>query len=333
MEMHQPLSDEPQVEHLSHEDGALQPGFQGIQSDSPSMDLAMLDADHRSDFSATESAIHDTTHQMEHLVVSGPETDIGTPIAPQEAEIRSLLFRRDSQSSITSLDSSQVPTKGLSLNGDVDFTEATGMPSQGPLSESSFRTSITEAAKETLTSDDHRFYPRVPGNKFFTIGRVFAISRPSSKRGIDCVWSFDSVTSSAGVVGSRYLHCKLVVVHGGPSDCLCIPVTTYGAQGLSKKLFPPSEIDAHAIVYLDTSGAHPQRLPGEGKLSKCPIAVKAATEDVHLHPASRLNFAKVHLIPYAASVMDIGQVKSECVPYLALYFRRHINKDSRKEGR
>jgi hypothetical protein len=60
--------------------------------------------------------------------------------------------------------------------------------------------------------------------------------------------------------------------------------------------------------------------PGE-KIVKNPIAVVPAGPDQKLHPKSRINFDKVHIIEYNVKVMDVGKVAADSLHKLSLYYQ------------
>ena len=289
------------------------------------------------DTPVSDGAINDTTIRMENLEMSSPlvearcDPSTGPIAACQDTDRleRAYLWSpKGSRSSSMSIDSTRRPTHALALSDHTSwgFAEVTGLPDRPPRSDSTFGTSITKAA-EGKPPLDARFYPRTPARKFFKIGRLFAISRSSGADSMGSAWSSDPWATDLRAPGIQYLRtCKLVVVQEGSCSSLCVPVTTYGGRGISRKHFNQDEANFHAIIFLKKSGADPQYLSGEAKSIKRPIAVKPASEDLNLHPASRLNFGKVHQVPHEASVMNIGKVEDQGLPYLSQYFRTHAKR-------
>jgi hypothetical protein len=281
-----------------------------------------------------ENSVEDTTFKPGPLDVSGqvlgvssfPTSDqAAIRLEPDPSEPSSSSCPKQSRSSSMSLDSSQRPTRALSISDRSSwrFSKVTGLPSEPSRSDTSFRRSLIKVV-EPPTASDARFYLRVPAKKFFKVGRVFAISRLNAKLcPVEGGGLHVSPINARDGSSMNFHICMLVVVQAAPMFCLCVPITTYGGRGLSRQHLTPEEINAHAIIFMNVPEADPQYLLNEARSIKRPIAVKRAAHDQALHPASRINFAKVHKIFHETNVMNVGKVEEKWIPYLSQYFRMH----------
>ena len=105
------------------------------------------------------------------------------------------------------------------------------------------------------------------------------------------------------------------------------PILTYGGQGTAKSGVKPQD---HAIVYTSDKGQKrrkeekdipPEELEGEEKLIKKPIRINPLTPRDNLHPASRLNYAKIYTVEYNVKVAFVGTLHEKSVKY----FKRDFN--------
>ena len=115
---------------------------------------------------------------------------------------------------------------------------------------------------------------------------------------------------------------RLVIVKAGHGFCWCVPISTYGTHGLRRAGLTTEDIEAHAIIFVESD--RPRPLVGEPAISKRPIAVVPASEDQRLDPASRINFAKVYTVEHNAKVMDIGRVSDRSMPRFKQYFQEQL---------
>jgi hypothetical protein len=157
-------------------------------------------------------------------------------------------------------------------------------------------------------------------NKFFRIGRVFAI-----------LWHIKDSTTMEGhsdsyktaAHGERILTSvmRMAVVKVGHGFCWAIPIHSYGGAGLRKKGLNDDDKQAHAILHMEDQ--KPAIFKDEPVLKKTPIAVRMSGGQ-RLHPASRINFAKIHTVEQNIKVHDIGIISPTSMPYFTTYFREHL---------
>jgi hypothetical protein len=95
---------------------------------------------------------------------------------------------------------------------------------------------------------------------------------------------------------------RFIIVKQKNGHSICIPIVTYGYQGVLKKGVRPED---HAIVY---SGKY-EALEGEGKLRlQKPIRIDIRDASQKLDPRSRLNYAKLYTVEHNVKVLFIGRV-------------------------
>jgi len=179
--------------------------------------------------------------------------------------------------------------------------------------------SISATEDDTL---DERYSKR--DSRFFSRGRVFAVLWPETAGTPSNTHISQTGHRSYGRFGQEIYSSirRMVVIREGHGVCWCIPINTYGGQGLKRPSFNKDDIDAHAIIHMiDQQHTY---LVGEPRSRKRnPIAVKKARADQKLDPASRLNFARVHSVDHRVKVMDVGSVIPECLQDLEEYWKQH----------
>jgi hypothetical protein len=174
---------------------------------------------------------------------------------------------------------------------------------------------------------DRRYFVRPDGAKFFTVGRVFAtLWHEPARAPQDGKGSERFLLVKAGrfeeKVFSRIL--RLVVVKERHGFCWCIPINTYGGQGVLKKGFNRQDQEAHAMIYMD--GTEPGSTSEEERslMNKKPIAVQAASPDQKLDLMSRLNFAKPYSVQWNLKVMHVGKVTRTSMPVFINYWLNEV---------
>ena len=96
--------------------------------------------------------------------------------------------------------------------------------------------------------------------------------------------------------------------------CLCIPIFTYGGQGVLKSGVHPED---HGVAYSSVKEG-PFLLEREsGLMSNGPIRIKAVDQKHRLDPLSRINYSKVYTVEYNVKVFFIGEVARDCLKLLA----------------
>jgi hypothetical protein len=186
-----------------------------------------------------------------------------------------------------------------------------GAPS---IAEGKFDMRGTDGDREAL---DHRYHLRPDAAKFFTIGRVFAMLWQEDKE------SFEPVI--AGRFQERIFSRirRLAVVKADHGFCLCIPINTYGGQGVLIKGLNRRDREAHAIIHMDNT--NPGSTSEEKRLMvKEPIAVHPAAPNQKLDIMSRLNFAKICIVEWNVKVMNVGEVTKDSMPLFTRYWRSQL---------
>lgn len=195
--------------------------------------------------------------------------------------------------------------------------EATGLdPSFGTLhstpGEASSQRSLhvtTLNPQSEVESFDHHY--KVHRTRYFVAGRVFK-TLWSEPRGVD---STGAATATTNIItdsefterpGEIQKVRRFVIINPMDGHCLCLAINTYNEQGVNKK---GVHADHHTIIYSERS---PTYLPGESaKLNKQPLHMKPDSKRHKLHPASRLNYAKIYTVEYNIKVWFIGTLSSE----------------------
>src|SRR5207248_7328375 len=112
--------------------------------------------------------------------------------------------------------------------------------------------------------------------------------------------------------------------------CLCVPIATYSGQGTLKHTAQPAQDHAVIVAFDD----EPQLQPGELELTKQPLRVICEDPTLQkLHPASRINFAKVYTIEYNIKVRTFGRIAQVSLPLLQKYFSDTIVETRDAHGR
>jgi hypothetical protein len=178
----------------------------------------------------------------------------------------------------------------------------------------------TEKEREDL---DPRYVKRSDAKKFFVVGRVFALlwHENAGEGQTDREGYIDHTTE--GRFGSRvFSHIRrMAVVIERKGYCVCIPIHTYGGQGILKRGFDLRERQAHSIIH--ASDINPAAQKEElDVLVKKPIAVTMANKEQKLDKFSRINFAKPHTVEWNVKVMNVGKVTPESLPAFKSYFRK-----------
>ncbi|KAI5362499.1 hypothetical protein Slin15195_G061560 [Septoria linicola] len=163
------------------------------------------------------------------------------------------------------------------------------------------------------------FAIRVPGRKFFVVGRVFLVLwvEPAGDSHSDITTMTETV--DPGTTTSRWNERvfskvrRFVVIREGTDYCSALPIMTYGGKGVGKAGIIKSD---HAIIFTD---AEPTPLPNESRqpheqgMRATAIRVTAVNKPREkLDPVSRINFAKIHTIQHNIKVKDFGMVHPRC---------------------
>jgi hypothetical protein len=186
----------------------------------------------------------------------------------------------------------------------------------------------TEKDQEDL---DPRYYKRQDAKKFFVVGRVFALlwheSAGEGKPGAEPS-SFEHTT--LGRYGQRvFSHIRrMAVVRERQGYCVCIPINTYGNQGVMKPGLGTAERQAHSVIHANNTA--PYMNEGERAfLIKKPIAVNMASKEQKLDKMSRINFGKPSSVEWNVKVMHVGKVVPESVATFLGYYSNEFNSGNR----
>jgi hypothetical protein len=182
-------------------------------------------------------------------------------------------------------------------------------------------------SQETL---DERYYVRSDAQKFFALGRVFAMLWHESAGALPKGAQLSNKEHFSPYKTGRYsepIHShilRMVVVRERHGYCWCIPINTYSGRGLLKPGFHQEDWDSHAIIYMDNT--HPWASAEEANLmTKKPIAVRAASSDQKLNKMSRLNFGRPYSVQWNVKVMNVGKITKDFMPRFESYWRNEVN--------
>ena len=183
----------------------------------------------------------------------------------------------------------------------------------------------TEEDREDL---DPRYSKRQDAKKFFVVGRVFALlwheSAGDGKPGADPSL-VEHIT--VGRYGQRvFSHIRrMAVVRERGGYCVCIPINTYGGQGVMKHGLATAERQAHSIIHANDTAPYATE-EERPFLVKKPIAVKMASREQKLDKMSRINFGKPSSVEWNVKVMHVGRVVPES---MATFLGNYANESDR----
>jgi hypothetical protein len=157
---------------------------------------------------------------------------------------------------------------------------------------------------------------QVHKSKDFYFGRVFKVlwSEPVGSGGTEIT------TPAYAKYGEKAFHKirRFVIVKPGHGHCICLPILTYGLQGVLKHGVHPED---HAAVYSSRNGPH--LLKDEAKLPmKSPIRIDMKDFSEKLDPLSRLNYAKLYTVEHNVKVYFIGQVSKRYEQHLMIDYNQ-----------
>ncbi|EAW14327.1 uncharacterized protein ACLA_073620 [Aspergillus clavatus NRRL 1] len=172
--------------------------------------------------------------------------------------------------------------------------------------------------RETL---DPRY--QLQRSSFFTTGRVFSIlwHEAAGYNG-----TVISARPQEGFLEGRFGQQifggirRMVVVKPQSKWAWCLPITTYGGQGVAKLGVIPEQ---HAVVYM--RGTRPRYGSHEPRMTKDPLEIEPATPDQKLDPMSRLNFGKVYTVEHNVKVLPVGIISPRSMNDFRGYARTEIS--------
>jgi Cdc37 Hsp90 binding domain len=180
----------------------------------------------------------------------------------------------------------------------------------------------TEGEFEPL---DPQYRRRRDPADFFAVGRLFAIlwhenmGITNKKPGPEVKFTRDNRYGEKIFSHIR----RMIVVRQRYGYCWCVAINTYGGQGLVGKHRSDAEVSSHTIVHDRTK--KPAVFEREkGLMNKEPIAIDMTGHHT-LHPASRLNYAKVSTVEHNVKVMDIGMVCPTSMPYFLSHWQNEMS--------
>ncbi|KAK8176926.1 hypothetical protein IWX90DRAFT_481980 [Phyllosticta citrichinensis] len=153
---------------------------------------------------------------------------------------------------------------------------------------------------------DPNYVVRVPGYRFYRLGKVFRILWPEPAGNPQANTTFISGKWNENIfVKIRWF----VVIREGHDCCTCLPIQTYQSQGVAKRGTIKSD---HSIVFSERTApsAKPREHPVgmEGGM-RDPIRVRAThPEERNMDPMSRINYAKPYTVEHYVKSYDFGQV-------------------------
>ncbi|GFG14133.1 hypothetical protein IFM61392_08293 [Aspergillus lentulus] len=154
---------------------------------------------------------------------------------------------------------------------------------------------------------DFRYQVQISPGEFFVVGRVFAMLWHDGRGQQETVIS-DFISKSnftRGRFGEKIFSGirHMVVVKAMSESAWCLPITTYGGQGVAKPGVDPAK---HAIVYM--RGSTPTCRANEPEMIKEPLEVEPASPNEKLDKIHRLNFGKVYTVEHNVKVRPIGMI-------------------------
>ena len=140
-------------------------------------------------------------------------------------------------------------------------------------------------------------------HRFFKVGRVFKVlwTEPAGNTSDD-EESFVGTSKYGERIYSKIR--RFVVVRDQSGHCTCLPLTTYGGQGVMKRGVNAKD---HAVVY--SEGERPRFMPGEErKMNKKPLRIKIEDPMEKIDPMTRINFSKAYTVEHNVKVVKIGRI-------------------------
>lgn len=170
---------------------------------------------------------------------------------------------------------------------------------------------------------DHRYQRRPDAARFFVIGRVFALlwhesveeHRPSNGSSV----APHTTMGRYGQIVFSHIR-RMAVVQQRQGYCVCIPVATYGGQGVSRPGLNAPERKRHAIIY--ASDMQPYEDESEnGMMTKKPIAVDTVNAEQKLDRMSRINFGMPTSVEWNVKVMHVGRIAQNSMANFTGYWQ------------
>ena len=171
------------------------------------------------------------------------------------------------------------------------------------------------------------FEIRATPRRFFTVGKVFQVlwSEPAGESRTQITGAIPArQPGTARGLFTESVYSKVrrfVVIREAQDYCSALPISTYGAQGVSKTGVTKSE---HAIIYTGKVAPEPMAIEepsrGEQGMRPDPIRVEPDDREDKLDPRSRIDFGKVHTIQHNIKVKSYGKVHDNFMAALIRQF-------------
>lgn len=162
-----------------------------------------------------------------------------------------------------------------------------------------------------------KIYP----SSYFTPGKVFKVlwSEPKGETAgskNDIAPDIATLTNQYGEKVYNSIR-RFVVIGTFLGHSQCLPIYTYGSQGLLKK-----GVVAHYHARIFTEDNNPSELELEERrlLTRDPIRVIPKTPRDKLERMSRLNYSKIYTVEHNVKIRPVGWVAKECEKVLAENF-------------
>ncbi|KAH7312918.1 hypothetical protein BKA65DRAFT_467197 [Rhexocercosporidium sp. MPI-PUGE-AT-0058] len=159
-----------------------------------------------------------------------------------------------------------------------------------------------------------------PG-KFYKVGRVFKTlwSEPAGGTAKDMDKSFYSKVGFDELVFSKIR--RFVVVCEKNHSCLCLPLYTYGGQGVSK---PDVRTQDHVAIQICTNDRPSTPHLTNEDSEKPSLGMIIEDHDEHLDPKTRINFGQVFTVQHNLKVAKVGRIHPGDLKRLNEYFIESI---------
>ncbi|KAJ5773827.1 hypothetical protein N7457_008723 [Penicillium paradoxum] len=294
---------------------------QGDANDRPAFDRRPSDAGYSRPVSQrrVDSGVYIGTGATNHTIQStwGQETPHGTHRGPagRKTGRESISNRNEAASSKSDASTPHglvEDLQGLSLG---DHPTSHIVPTYGESSQSHRNDPILGDAQRRYDSDvGHELtkYLCGPGYqrqreawKFFRVGKVFSMLYHENAGSHGTVLSQQLSPFTTGKYGESIYSSirRMVVVRERKGCCWCIPIATYGGQGVAKS---GVDVPKHAVIYMRGDEPHSSR--AEPRMIKEPLEVEPAKADQKLDRMSRVNFGKIYTVEHNVKVLPVGKI-------------------------
>ncbi|PVH81048.1 hypothetical protein DL98DRAFT_357803, partial [Cadophora sp. DSE1049] len=140
---------------------------------------------------------------------------------------------------------------------------------------------------------------------FYKIGRVVKTlwSEPAGGTAKDMDKSFYSKVGFDELVFTKIR--RFVVVREKTHSCLCLPLYTYGGQGVAK---PDVRAQDHVAVRICTTDRPSTPRSTDEDTQKTPLGIIVEDSEERIDPMTRINFGQVFTIQHNLKVAKVGRI-------------------------